>query len=90
MTTNYSMARYRAEARREPFPLELDNGDILAIVPPKSGKVLELTPALSTDEVLRRLCGDSYDALVAAVGEEDAGVLVAIMKDMQKHFGLGG
>ncbi|KAB2344882.1 hypothetical protein [Actinomadura rudentiformis] len=90
MTTKYSIARYRAEARREPFAVELDSGDTLAILPPKSASVLELDPSLSTAEVLKRLAGDSYQALVDAVGDEDASVLVAVMKDMQKHFGLGG
>ncbi|MEU6033970.1 hypothetical protein ABZ801_01030 [Actinomadura sp. NPDC047616] len=90
MSKTYRLAQYRREAKREPFTLELDDGTCITVNPPSGGSVLQLDPSKSTREVLRLLAGDSYQALVDALADDDASVLVAVLRDMQVHFGLGG
>ncbi|MCW2904929.1 MAG: hypothetical protein JWO67_7194 [Streptosporangiaceae bacterium] len=87
---SFALARYRAEAVHRPFELIIDADKSICIQPPKTADVIEMDASTPTREVLRLLTGDQYEPLVEAIGDEDAGVLIAILKDMQEHFGLGG
>jgi hypothetical protein len=86
----YSLAQYRAEAKKEPFELDLGDGKVITIPPPTGTTLLDLDSAFTTRAVMEHLAGDQYDALLEILGDEDGGVLVAVVKAMQKHFGLGG
>ena len=87
---SYSMARYRAEATKGPFVLELDEGKTLTIPAPTGNGLLDLDGVFTTSTYLQKLAGDQYDALLEAIGEEDGGILAEIVRDMQRHWGLGG
>lgn len=94
----YSVARYREEATGEPFRLELDGGEVLEIPRPtgdammdiaeKYGRFSEQNPP-NMRELLGDLLGDQYEAVMEAIGTEDFGVLVAFLRDLSNHFGLG-
>lgn len=85
-----TLADYRAEARREAFELPIDDDTVITIQPPSGNVLLDLDSAFTTRAVLQHLTGDQYETLIAAIGDEDGAVLLAVMKDMQRHFGLGG
>jgi hypothetical protein len=85
-----TLADYRKEAKREPFTLPLDDNRVIVIKPPTGATLMDLDTAYTTRAVLKLIVGDQYDELIEAIGEEDGAVLMAIGKDMQKHFGLGG
>jgi len=40
-------------------------------------------------DLLRDLLGDQYDAVMEVLGGEDFAVMVAFMRDLGEHFGLG-
>lgn len=84
------LAQYRAEATKGPFVLELDDDNTLTIPAPNGNVLLQMDTIFTTDGILRKLAGDHYDAVLEAVGGEDGAVLIALMKDMQRHWGLGG
>lgn len=94
----YSLARYREEATGDPFRLELDGGEILEIPRPTGAVMMSISEryADATDQnppnvqdLLRDLLGDQYDAVMEVLGGEDFAVMVAFMRDLGEHFGLG-
>ena len=87
-----SLDRYRAEAKGEPFVLWLDDDKKIEIPRPTGDQMFEAEEAYqsgTSKDVIIAFCGDQADALLDAVGKEDAAVMMAIAKDMQEHFGLG-
>jgi len=89
MSRRYRLADYRRQANKEPFPLELDDERVLMIPAPSTNTVLDVQATEDVREQLRMLTGDAYDDLMEAIGEEQGGVLKALMKDLTDHFGLG-
>lgn len=93
----YSLARYRAEAGGEPFPLELDDGEIIEIPRPTGDIMMALGEKyaesaegqLPIKELLGDLLGEHYDAVMPIIGAEDFQVMVAFLGDLSEHFGLG-
>lgn len=89
---NYSVAKYRAEAKGEPFVLELDNDESLTIPRPSGEQMMDAEEAIalgSSRAILEAICGEKTDALLEAVGSEDYKVLRAVSNDIAKHFSLG-
>lgn len=84
-----SLADYAAEAQRTPFPLDVGTGEPLAIKPPTVDSILALDEAVTERDALKVVAGDAYEALLAALAGQPAGVLGALLADMRKHFGLG-
>ena len=87
--TTYSLARYRAEAKKAPYELVIDAGHSIVITQPSGDDLLAAEQATSSKEAIRILAGDQYDALMKALGGEPAGVLKAVVADLRDHFGLG-
>ena len=85
----YSLARYRAEAKREPFVLEVDEKTSIIINQSSSAALLRVEQAKNSEEALKILTSEQYDALIRTIGDEDAGVLKALVRDLREHFGLG-
>lgn len=86
----HSLARYRSEAKGEPFVLWLDDDKKIEIARPSGDVLMDVEQATSSREILTLLCGDQADEFFAAVGKEDFAVMKAIGDDIQEHFGLGG
>jgi hypothetical protein len=87
--TTYSLARYRAEAKREPFELVIDSSSSVVIVQPSGEDLLAAEQATSSREAIKILAGDQYEELMKVLGAEPAGVLKAVIADIRDHFGLG-
>ena len=89
MSKTYRLADYRKQANRPPFPFELDDERTLEIQPPTTNATLEVMATNDVREQLKLLTGDQFDALLEVIGEEQGGVLKALLKDLTDHFGLG-
>jgi hypothetical protein len=97
-TGTYSLANYRREAGGEPFPLELDDGEVIEIPRPTGDVMMELGEkygaaqrgdSLPIKEVLQDLLGDHYDTVMPIIGAEDFQVMIKFLEDLSEHFGLG-
>lgn len=87
-----SLARYREEAKGDPFVLWLDDDEKIEIPRPSADQMFEAEESFyagATRAGLRAFCGDQAEAFLDAIGKEDAAVMMQIAKDMQEHFGLG-
>lgn len=89
MTKKYSLADYRRQANKPPFPLDIDEERTLEIAPPTTSAMLDVQSTDDVREQLKLLAGDKYDELMEVIGEEQGGVLKVLLKDMTAHFGLG-
>lgn len=87
--TTYSLPRYRAEAKKEPFELVIDKNTSIVIAQPSGEDLLAAEQATSSREAIKILAGDQYHELMKALGAEPAGVLKAVIADIRDHFGLG-
>lgn len=85
----FSLVKAKAEARGEPFPLDLDAETTVLIPRPTGGDVFALEETNSSRETLTILCGDHADAVFDALDDADFEVMGELSKAMQKHFGLG-
>lgn len=85
----YDLKKYIYEATKQPFPLQVDDETVIEIPPPSVNVILDLPGEEDPREAIRLMAGDSYDALIEAIGDQPAGVLKPIMSDMKDHFGLG-
>lgn len=87
----FKLDTYRAEAKVEPFELELEEGKVISIPPPTAETMMHIgeTPANDNRRLLQLLCGEQYEALWAAVAWEPASMVVKLVTDMVRHFGMG-
>ena len=93
----YSLAKYREEAGGEPFPLELDDGEVIEIARPTGDVMMTLGEKyagsdegnLPVKELLQDLLGDHFDVIMPIIGAEDFHVMVRFLEDLSEHFGLG-
>ncbi|PKW15923.1 hypothetical protein [Saccharopolyspora spinosa] len=88
MAKTYKYSRYVAEAKKEPFVLELDDGDQISIQAPSGEVLLEIEEAFSSRRRLELLTGDQYDRVFELVRHAPAGALNGLVSDMVEHFGL--
>lgn len=97
-TGTFSLAKYREEATGAPFPLELDDGEVIEIARPTGEKMLEIAETYgevseenppSPRALLKDLLGEHYDTVMPIIGSEDHAVLIAFMRDLSEHFDLG-
>ncbi|MDT0302898.1 hypothetical protein [Streptomonospora wellingtoniae] len=88
----YSIARYVSEATREPFDLELSDETVVKIPQPTTAEMDGIASVASTREVLDRLAETPEDAekVYAELADAPAGAVMALVKDIREHFGLGG
>ena len=84
-----SLAQYAAEARRDPFTLDIGGGQPLVIQPPTVDGLMAIYDAPTDRDALAIIAGDQFAALWAAVKDQPAAMLGALLSDMRKHFGLG-
>ncbi|TDQ01244.1 hypothetical protein [Labedaea rhizosphaerae] len=88
MAKTYKFTQYISQAKVEPFPLELDDGQVLQIPAPDGDTVLEIEESRSSRRTLALLCGEHYERVRELVGSAPASVLNALVTDMVDHFGL--
>lgn len=86
---HYSLAKYRAEAKGEPFHLDVDEDTTITVLRPTGDVLMDVEEATSSRQIIKLLAGKQSDALLSAIGPEDYTVLQGVAEDMQKHFGLG-
>jgi len=89
---HFSFEKARAEAKGEPFVIDVNPETQITIARPTADQIFEVEEAMRRSDsrgILRAFCGDTADQFLALVGPEDAGVLKAVSEAMQKHFGLG-
>jgi hypothetical protein len=85
-----SLADYAAEARRDPFVLDLGNGQTVSIPQPTWSQIEQIgDTAVTTADVLRLLAGDVYPQLQVALADVPAPVVDKLLADMRVQFGLG-
>jgi hypothetical protein len=88
--TVYKLDTYRTEAGVEPFELEVDGRTITIQVPTTETAIkIGETPAFKQRELLKLLCGDSFDELWKTIADEQGGVTAKLVADMAKHFKMG-
>lgn len=85
----YSLADYRTQAHKPPFPLVIDENRTLEIDPPTTNVMLDVSATTDIREQLKLLAGAHYDELMEVIGEEQGAILKPLLGDMTKHFGLG-
>lgn len=84
-----SLARYRAEAKGDPFVLEVDDSTTITIPRPSGGVLMDVEEAGSSRKIIELLAGDQAAALLEICETEDFSVMQGIAADMMGHFGLG-
>lgn len=86
----YKLDQYRAECDIEPFVLDT-GADQIVIAPPTGEVLLQIAEAGVYDvrKLMELLCRDQYEVVWAAVKDEDAGVVVNLMRDLVEHFMIG-
>ena len=88
----FSLDRYRAEAKGDPFELWLDADKSIVVQRPTGDQMFKAEEAFrsgTSRQALEAMCGDQAQELLDALGPEDAAVLRAVAEDLQSHFGLG-
>jgi hypothetical protein len=83
--------QFREEAGVEPYELEVDDGRIITVLPPTTDAMMTIgeTPVFKQRELLQLLCGEAFDDVWKAIGEEQGNVAAAVVVDMAKHFKMG-
>lgn len=84
----YKLSKYRAEAKTEPFPLEVDENETLLIPVPDSDTVLDIEEAGSSRRMLELMCGEHSDRVFELIGPEPGSVITDLARDMARHFGI--
>lgn len=85
----YQLARYRNEALRPDFELEVEDGKSIVIRQPDVDEVLDLNGMTDPRAILQVLAKDQYEELMQTIGSEPGGMLQALIDDIVRHFGLG-
>jgi hypothetical protein len=85
----YSLAKYRTEARKEPFVLDVDDDHSITIEAPTTDVALRIAELTSPRPIVRLLLGDAYDEVMALIGGDQSGVLAKLLDDLRDHFGIG-
>ncbi len=85
----FSLVKAKAEARGEPFPIDLDADTTVLIPRPTGGTLFDIEDAGTSREIVALLCGDHADAVFAALDDADFEVVGELAEAMKKHFGLG-
>lgn len=85
-----SLSQYRKEADVKPFVLEVDDSTSITIQPPDGDAFLSLGEVQMNDAhgMLSLLCGDQYEEVMDVLGKEPGPVLLAVVQDMARKFGL--
>lgn len=84
-----SLARYRSEVKGDPFVLWVDDDTKVEVPRPTSESMWDAEEATTSREAIRALGGAKGDELVETLAGEDIEVMVAVLNDMRKHFGVG-
>lgn len=89
----FKLDQYIAEAKVDPFVLDLGEGNTVSLSVPTSDVLVEVTetPVNQTRRILMLLCGeDQFDQVWVAVRDLPASVLQNLLLDMLRHFDLLG
>jgi hypothetical protein len=84
------LADLAAQAKREPWTLDDDQGQPLVTIPqPDVSTWVKLGDAETMTDVLKLLAGSEYEPLMAHLAPLGAPALEQAAGDMRKAFGLG-
>lgn len=87
-TKTFKFDQYLKEAEKPPFMLEISEDEILEIPAPDGDTVMEIEEARSSRTTLKLLSGEHSARVLELVGDAPASVLVELVQDMTKYFGL--
>lgn len=88
----YKLDRYIAEAKIDPFILEISETESITINAPTADTLVEVTeiPINQTRQIFWLLCGDEqFDQVWETVRYLPASVLQGLMTDLLRHFNIG-
>ncbi len=89
----FSLANARAEAKGEPFVIDVAPDITISIEPPTVDQLFEMQDGVRSEDVratLKGLCGDAYPAVMGEIGNDQSVVLEQLSEALVAHFGLGG
>lgn len=85
----YSYEQYLSEAQVKPFDLDLSKDRAISIPVPDGDALLDIADNQANPRrVLRLLCGEHYQDVIAVFGPGPAPALTALIQDMVGHFGI--
>lgn len=91
MSKSYSFESYATEAdAREPFRLDLSDGEQIVIPHPDVETTLLIEEAQFTRDRLRLICGDQFERIMDLLKSKDGETLNRLVDDMAAHFKVGG
>lgn len=91
----YSLDKYRKDATKAPFPLEVSEDRTIFIGRPTAETMLDVAEKFSEAdasnirEILRALLGDKHDEVMELIKDEDFGVMMALVADLGEYFEMG-
>ncbi len=85
----FSLVKAKAEARGEPFPIDLDDQTTVLVPRPTGGTLFDVEEATTAREVLTLMCGEHARAVFAALDDADFEVVGELAEAIKKHFSLG-
>ncbi|MEU5853939.1 hypothetical protein ABZ799_01305 [Nocardiopsis dassonvillei] len=88
----YSLAKYAAEATKEPFELDLDDERSVKLKQPTINDMTRVARMVSVEEFAEVFTESEEDAeaLVSALGDLPASAMMSLVQDVREHYGLGG
>lgn len=90
--TKYKLDTYIAEAKVDPFVLEISDTESITINAPTAEVLVDITeiPINQTRDIFWLLCGEEqFDRVWEAVRYLPSSVLQGLMVDLLRHFNIG-
>jgi hypothetical protein len=88
-TKKFQLDRYRNEALKPDFELEVDAERSIVIKAPTVDEVLDLNNNPDVRAQLQILAKDQYPLLMEIIADDPGAMLNPLMNDIMRHFGLG-
>lgn len=88
-TRKFQLEKYRNEAVKPDFELEVGEGESVVIKMPTVDEVIDLNEITDVRQQLQILAKEQYPRLMEIIGDDPGAMLQPLMNDMLKHFGLG-
>lgn len=88
MGKTFKFDQYLREADKPPFVLEISEDETIEIPAPDGDTVMAIEESRSSRTNLELLAGEHSERVLELVGSAPASVMIGLVQDMSKHFGL--